>query len=272
MNGRPWTAEETAILEAEHGTCLLRDIGKQLGRTRTACNSKLRELLREREAAGRVSIFQVSKAIGHRWQEVRSWQALGLRMTPGAGCGQRRVQAIEPADLQAFLVSRPELWTDDSSPRLLRALGVDPAPILARVLSARYKRVACWRADEHASCQPIEFWAPRAAHRINCPACGALSPSVAVGEESRRYASQLPPVPVMAQLSAFHMVVLGDLTRADRSVKELARLHGCSEVRVRWAFDRLVLLGLAARTGDRTITTPTPEGLALYKGAPDAEV
>lgn len=272
MNGRSWTTEEVDLLRREHGTCLLEEIGAKIGRTRTACNSKLRELRKHHAPVTRIPIYRVARALGLRWQVVRQWQALGLRMTPGAGCGDRRVQAIEPADLQAFLVSRPELWTDDSSPRLLRALGVDPVPILKRVESARYKRVTCWRADEHASCQPVEFWAPRAAHRVNCPACGALSPSIATGDESGRYASQFPAVPVMTRLSAFHMAVLGDLTRADRSVKELARLHECSECRVRDAFERLVLLGLAERPGDGTIVSPTPEGLALYKGAPDAEV
>lgn len=258
-----WTQTDIDTLLAHAGHRPMREVAAMLTERRTAeaCRRKWYDLRPRSERMVGIPVQKAARVLRVDRHMMRTWEDLGLRMAEGAAVGLGRVQAIQPADLAAFLMTRPE-FCSDLQPRRLRELGVDPDPLMERVAHARFKRSICRHIDLHASGRDVVFWAPCADRRVNCPACGRVVSATAHGDEVGRYTWDQSEIPAVDRMSRFDGAVLSEIaTGRWHSGRQAARDFGTCEEKVRDAVKRLIELRMASRVGE--IVLATPEGARL---------
>lgn len=259
-----WNQRDIDTLLTHAGRIPMREVAAMLTERRTAeaCRRKWYDLRPRSERMVGIPVQKAACVLRVDRHMMRTWEALGLRMSEGAAVGLGRVQAIQPADLAAFLIGRPE-FCSDLQPRRLRELGVDPDPLMERAANARFKRSICHHGELHASEQDVIFWAPCADRRVNCPACGRPVSATAYGDEVGRYTWEQEEIPAVDRMSRFDGMVLSEIaTGRWHSGRQAAREFGTCEEKVRDAVKRLIELRMVSRVSDLVLATPEGARLA----------
>lgn len=196
--GRKWTDEEDDYIREHYGSMtpegIVKGMARITGHLRTTGALQYHAYLMgitQKDNQGKYSLRQLSHALGIDDRSIRGWERLGLNITKGVRCFDKRALMVAVDELVEFLQNRPELLNPDRcAPKLCREIFLNIKDIKT---DFRWKRIECRNSGCHAVGRPLQFWAPIYEEDPPCPTCGRLVTGVAVGKKPKdRYAIQAP--------------------------------------------------------------------------------